>query len=275
MREKIGVTRYMVLFVLLLFLIFPIYWMVITSFKTNMVIYRVPPEWFPRFPTLASYVKLLQEQQFIVYYLNNFLVSFLSTALTIMLAVLAGYTFSRFRFAGNKLLMLGLLSTQMFPVIGIIIALYTLFKSLHLLNTTLGLVLALTAMALPFCIWLIKGFFDDIPLSLEEAASIDGCGRFGILFKIVLPLSKPGILAIAVYTFLLAWDDFILCLTLITRDYLRTLSTGIALKYLGELSYDWATVMTISVIGTLPLLLLFIFFQRYMIQGLTSGGVKG
>ena len=202
MRERAGIIGYIVLFVLLLFLLFPIYWMLVTSFKTNLISYRIPPEWFPRLPTLDSYLKLFQERQFVIYYLNNFVVSFLSTGLAIILAVFAGYTFSRFRFAGNKLLMLGLLSTQMFPVIGMIIALYTLFKSLHLLNTTLGLVFALAAMALPFCIWLIKGFFDDIPYSLEEAASIDGCGRFGILLKIVLPLSKPGILAIAVYTFL-------------------------------------------------------------------------
>lgn len=275
MKEKIGFGKYTVLLTLMIFLLFPVYWMLITSLKTNMVIYKVPPEWFPSAPTLESYVNLFNGSHFIGYYLNNFKVSFLTTGLTIILAVLAGYTLSRFRFKGNKFLMVALLSTQMFPVVGILIALYTLFRTFHLLNTTMGLVLALTAMSLPFCIWLIKGFFDDIPFSLEEAASIDGCGRTGILYRIVLPLSKPGLLAIGIYTFLQAWDDFVLCITLITKDSLRTLSTGIALKYLGELSYDWATVMTISVIATVPLLLLFIFFQRYMIQGLTAGGVKG
>ncbi len=275
MREKFGIGRYLVLLLLMVFLLFPIYWMLVTSFKTNMASYRIPPEWFPKAPTVESYLKIFQEQQFVIYYLNNLVVSILSTALSILLAVFAGYTFSRFKFKGNKLLMFALLSTQMFPLIGIIIALYTLFRSLHLLNTTIGLVFGLTSMALPFCIWLIKGFFDDIPYSLEESASIDGCSRLGILFRIVLPLAKPGLLAIGIYTFLLAWDDFVLCLTMITKDSLRTLSTGIALKYLGEMSYDSATVMTISVIGTVPLFVLFIFFQRYMIQGLTAGGVKG
>lgn len=275
MRERIGIVKYIILFLLMIFLLFPVYWMVNTSLKTNLFIYKVPPEWFPTSPTLESYMNLFKGGHFFGYYFNNFKVSFLTTILTILLAVFAGYTLSRFRFKGNKLLMLALLSTQMFPVVGILIALYTLFKSFHLLNTTLGLVLALTSMSLPFCIWLIKGFFDDIPYSLEEAASMDGCGRVGILLAIVLPLSKPGLLAIGIYAFLQAWDDFVLCLTLITKDSLRTLSTGIALKYLGELSYDWATVMTISVIATVPLLLLFIFFQRYMIQGLTAGGIKG
>jgi len=266
---------YVSLFLLLAFLLFPIYWMVSTSFKTNMVIYRIPPEWFPRTPTIANYAKLFREGAFISYYTNNFVVSLLTTGLTTFLAVFAGYSLSRFRFRGNNLIMLGLLSTQMFPLIGIVIALYTLFKSLGLLNTTEGLVLALTSAALPFCIWLIRGFFDSVPLSLEEAAQIDGCGRLGTLFRIVLPLSKPGLLAVSIYTFLLSWDDFLYCLTLVTKDALRTLSVGIALRYLGELSYDWATVMTISVIGTVPLLILFVFFQRYMIQGLTAGGVKG
>lgn len=275
MEAKGKFLTYVSLFPLLAFLLFPIYWMVSTSFKTNMVIYRIPPEWFPRTPTIANYAKLFREGAFISYYTNNFVVSLLTTGLTTFLAVFAGYSLSRFRFRGNNLIMLGLLSTQMFPLIGIVIALYTLFKSLGLLNTTEGLVLALTSAALPFCIWLIRGFFDSVPLSLEEAAQIDGCGRLGTLFRIVLPLSKPGLLAVSIYTFLLSWDDFLYCLTLVTKDALRTLSVGIALRYLGELSYDWATVMTISVIGTVPLLILFVFFQRYMIQGLTAGGVKG
>jgi multiple sugar transport system permease protein len=275
MKERVGLVKYLVLSILMIFLLFPVYWMISTSFKTNMAIYKVPPEWFPQAPTWDSYINLFQGGQFFGYYLNNFKVSILTTLATILMAVFAGYTLSRFRFKGNKAVMVALLSTQMFPVVGLLIALYAFFKSLHLLNTTAGLVFALTAMSLPFCIWLIKGFFDDIPYSLEEAAAIDGCSRFGILFRIVLPLSKPGLLAIGIYTFLQAWDDFLMCLTLITNDALRTLSTGISLKFLGELSYDWATVMTISVIATVPLLLLFIFFQRYMIQGLTAGGVKG
>ncbi len=275
MNKRVGIGAYLILFVLMVLLLFPVYWMFVTSLKTNLVIYRYPPEWFPQVPTTDSYINLFKGGDFIGYYMNNFVVSILTTVLTIILALFAGYTLSRFRFKGNKLLMLSLLSTQMFPVVGILIALYALFKSFHLLNTRLGLIVALTAMSLPFCIWLIKGFLDDIPLSLEEAASIDGCGRVGTLFRIVLPLCKPGILAIGIYTFLQAWDDFVICLTLITKDSLRTLSTGISLKYLGELSYDWATVMTISVIATVPLLLLFVFFQRYMIQGLTAGGVKG
>ncbi|MGE5549654.1 MAG: carbohydrate ABC transporter permease [Bacteroidota bacterium] len=275
MKDKSRLITYPALCVFLVFLLFPLYWMLCTSFKTNLVIYKVPPEWYPHLPTLANYARLFREGAFIGYYLNNFIASFLATALTVILAVLSGYSLSRFKFRGSNLLMLLLLSTQMFPLIGIVIALYTVFRSMSLLNTMTGLVLALSAAALPFCVWLIKGFFDSVPISLEEAAAIDGCGRLGTLARVVLPLSKPGLLAIGTYAFLLSWDDFLYCLTLITKDNLRTLSVGIALRYLGELSYDWATVMTISVIGTLPMLLLFVFFQGYMVQGLTGGSIKG
>lgn len=274
MKKKVHIISYIVLAVLLIFILAPILWMFITSFKPKMVAYKIPPEWLPHSPTLDNYTSVLKDKIFMVYYVNNFIVSFLSALVTIFLAILAGYSFSSYKFRGSNIIMLAFLSTQMFPVVGIIVALYTVYKNMGLINTQLGLILALTSSALPFSIMLIKGFFDDIPKAIEESAFIDGCGRFGVLFKIVLPLSKPGILAIGLYAFLLAWNDYLYCLTLITKDNLRTLSTGISLRYLGELSYDWSNVMTVSVIGSIPLLVLFIFLQRYLIQGLTAGAVK-
>lgn len=274
MKKKVHIISYIVLALLLIFLLAPILWMFITSFKTKMAAYKVPPEWIPSSPTFANYISILKDKIFMVYYINNFIVSFASAALTIILSIFAGYAFSRYKFRGSDSIMLGFLSTQMFPVVGIIIALYTVYRSMNLINNRLGLVLALTSAALPFTIMLMKGFFDDIPKAIEESAAIDGCGRFGTLFRIVLPLSKPGILAIGLYTFLLSWNDYLYCLTLVTKDNLRTLSTGISLRYLGELSYDWSNVMAVSVIGSIPLLIIFIFLQRYMIQGLTAGAVK-
>ena len=270
-----NALRAAVLLIFLALLLFPLLWMLSSSFQTNAELYRSPPRWIPRSPTLANYVSIAASLDFLRYYANNFSVSLLTTALTMFAAVLAGYSLSRFRNRVTKGISVLLLSTQMFPVIGIIIALYAFFRSIHLINTHAGLVLALTASSLPFCVWLIKGFFDDLPKSIEEAAEIDGCSRLGILSRIVLPLSKPGLLAIGIFTFMTAWDDYLYGLTLIVSDRLRTLSVGISLRYLGESSYDWAQVTTISVVASIPVFLLFVFFQKYMIQGLTAGAVKG
>lgn len=272
--KKNRIRTYVYLGILFLFLIFPILWMIITSFKTNLVIYKIPPQWFPKDPIIDNYLNILKDKNFITYFLNNFITSVMVTLLTIVIATLGGYAFSRYRFKGSDSIMLLLLSTQMFPVIGIILALYITFKNIGLINTRFGLILAIVSTTVPLCTWLMKSFFDSIPKALEEAAYIDGCGRLSAMIKIIIPLSSPGILAIGLYSFLLAWDDYLFCLTLITNDKLRTLSTGISLRYLGELSYDWATVMTASVMGSVPMIIIFMFLQRYMIQGLTEGAIK-
>jgi len=261
--------------IVLLFLLFPLYWMIISSFKTNLSLYKIPPQFLPLEPILENYRELVRSKEFLTYFGNNFYVSSWVTILTMTVSVLAGWGLSRIRSKVADKVCVGLLSTQIFPVIGLIIALYTFFLSLGLLNTRTGLVLVLSATAIPFSTWLLKGFFDDLPRSLEEAAEIDGCGKMRILTDIVLPLSKPGLLAIGIYTFMVAWDDFLYCLTLMVSDSLRTLSVGISMRYLGEVSYDWAQVTTVSVIGSVPMYVLFLFFQRYMVQGLTAGAVKG
>lgn len=270
-----GAVRTVLLTLFLLILLFPVFWMASSSFQLNEELYRSPPRWLPVAPTLANYQAIFESRDFLRYYGNNAWVSTLTTVLTMFASVFAGYSLSRFRNRTTRFISTALLSTQMFPVIGIIIALYAFFKSLGIINTHSGLVLSLTASSLPFCIWLIKGFFDDLPKSIEEAAEIDGCSRLGTLTRIVIPLSKPGLLAIGIFTFMQAWDDYLYGLTLVASDRLRTLSVGISLRYLGEAAYDWAQVTTISVVASIPVLVLFVFFQKYMIQGLTAGAVKG
>lgn len=275
MYKKAGMVIKVFLVVALAFLLFPILWMFITSFKNNLAIYKIPPEWIPKNPTVENYIKLIKDKLFMTYYINNFIIAGITTVCTVIVSVLGGYSFSRYKFKGSDGILIAFLSTQMMPVVGIIIALYTTYKTMHILNTRFGLVLALMSATVPFCMFLMKGFFDDIPKALEEAAFIDGCGRFHALLKVILPVSSSGIVAIALYTFLLSWDDYLYCLTLISSDKLRTLSTGISLRYLGELSYDWGRVMTVSVMSSIPLLMIFIFLQKYMVQGLTAGAVKG
>lgn len=263
-------------YLILLFLLFPLYWVLMTSFKTNMEAYRFPPTMVPEAPNVNSYISLFTEDNFFfIYYKNNFIVSGITAAVTLVLAVMSGYALSRFKIRWNRWIVAAFLSAQMFPIVSRMISLYDLLGKIHLINTRAGLILALTAAMLPFAITLMASFFDGIPRELEEAAIVDGAGRIQTLFQIVMPLVKSGMVAVGIYAFLMTWDDYLHAVTLIQNDSLRTLSAGVALRYLGELSYDWSKVNTISVVGILPIMFLFFFFQKYMVKGLVAGAVKG
>lgn len=275
-KTIMAFLKYFVLSMILLFLLFPIYWMAITSFKTNMEAYRYPPSFIVNEPSFLSYISLVKENnQFFVYYGNNFLVSGISALICCLIAIFTGYSIARFNTKWNKMVTILLISTQMFPIISRMISLYSMMSKMGIINTRSGLILAIVAAQLPFCSILMSSFFMNIPKELEEAAKIDGASRGGVLFKIVTPLVKPGILAVGIYAFLMTWDDYLHAATLIQSDNLRTLSIGIALRYLGELSYDWSLINTISVVGAIPMILVFFFFQKYMIKGLVAGAVKG
>ncbi|MBQ8080302.1 MAG: carbohydrate ABC transporter permease [Clostridia bacterium] len=268
--------KYLLLFLILLFLLFPLYWMLITSFKTNLESYMYPPTFWPKDFTTQSYISLFTENnQFFVYYKNNFIVSALVAAITLIISFMAGYALSRLHVKFNPVLVALLTASQMFPVVSRLISLYSILRTVKLINTVPGLVLAVTASQIPFCTMLMSSFFDGIPVSIEDAANVDGAGRFRTMFSIAFPLVKGGALAVGIYSFLMAWDDFLHAAILIQSDELRTLSVGISARYLGELSYDWSLVNTISIIGILPMLLLFFFFQKYMVKGLVAGAVKG
>ncbi|WP_340873488.1 carbohydrate ABC transporter permease [Paenibacillus sp. PL2-23] len=209
-----------------------------------------------------------------MFYKNTIIVAGGATLLSIFVSIFAGYAFSRVKFPGSNLLLLLFLSTQMFPAVTLLIGLYSLYSSLNLLNTPWVLILANTTTALPFCIMLMKTFFDGISKELEEAAEMDGAGRFMTLFRVIVPLTTPGILSVSIYTFLIAWDDFLFGLSLVSEMDMRTISPGLALKFMGEFTYNWSGASAAAVVATLPLLVAFMFLQRYMVEGLTAGGVK-
>ncbi|WP_288976863.1 carbohydrate ABC transporter permease [Shuttleworthella satelles] len=270
------ILRYLVLALILLFLLFPLYWSILTSFKTNMQAYQFPPTLLVQNPTVQAYVKLFTENaEFFVYYRNNFLVSGLTAGFTTAVAILAGYALSRFHFRWNAMVAGVLYASQMFPIVSRMISLYGLLGRVNLLNTLTGLTLALIATMVPFTTMLMSSFFDSVPMDIEEAARIDGASRMQVMTRVVIPLVKPGLVSVLIYSFLMTWDDYLHCATLIQSDQLRTLSTGVALRYLGELSYDWSLVNTISVVAMLPMILIFFFFQKYMVKGLVAGAVKG
>ena len=277
-RQELGlnIIKYVALFIILLFLLFPLYWVLMTSFKTNMEAYRSVPTFIPAEPTVLSYINLItKNNDFFVYYKNNFIVSGATALITTVLAILSGYALSRFHFRWNAWVTAALLSSQMFPVVSRMISLYDLMNKMHLINTHPGLIFALTAAMLPFTVMLMSSFFDGVPREVEEAAYVDGASRLQVLWRIVTPLVKPGMLAVAIYAFLMTWDDYLHAVTLIQNDALRTMSAGVAMRYLGELSYDWSLINTISIVGTVPMLILFFFFQKYMVKGLVAGAVKG
>lgn len=271
--QRIGV--YAVILLLLLIFIFPIYWMFTSSFRVNSDLTKMPPSFTPIGGTLENYVRILTTPKFLIYYRNSVIVASCTTFICILVSAFAAYAFSRYHFPGMGTAMTAVLSVQMFPIVAILIALFAFFTTLNLTNTLAALILADLTFALPFSIWFLKSFFDTVPRDLEDAAHIDGCSRFRTIFAVVLPLVQPGILAVAIYTFLLAWDDFLFPLTLINRDELRTLPVGMALSFIGEFEYDWAGMMALSVVTSLPILILFVFLQRYMVEGLTQGAVKG
>ncbi|RED58165.1 MULTISPECIES: carbohydrate ABC transporter permease [Cohnella] len=271
--RKEGLT-YVALLVIMVGFLFPVYWMFVTSLQSNSELMKLPPKWIPFNIDLSSYVDILKSSVFLTFYKNTFLVAAGATVMCIIVSIFAGYALSRFRFKGSNLIALLLLSAQMFPTVTLVIGLYSQYQKMNLLNTLFVLVLAAASTALPFSVMLMRTFFNSISRELEEAAEIDGASRFRVLFTVIVPLSKPGIMAIAIYTFLIAWDDFLFGLTLVSDLDKRTLSPGLSLTFLGEYSYNWSGATAAAVTATLPLLIAFLFLQRYMVEGLTAGGVK-
>ena len=202
------------------------------------------------------------------------MVASLTVIVDLALAIFAGYSLSRYRYPGRKTIMTLTLSAQVFPTVVIIISLYSLFSKLKLMNSYQGLMLADVAMSLPLSVWMMKSFFDTIPVSLDEAAKIDGCGRFQTLVDVILPMMKPGIYAVGIYSFLMAWDDFVFSKVLINVNDKKTLTVGIAESFLGEFSHNYAGMMALAVVAALPIVIIFIVFQKFLISGMTAGAVK-
>ena len=274
-RSIEAVLVYGLLVVFSIIMLFPIAWMISSTFKSRADLFVLPPQWIPLHPTLANFHKVLGYPAIRIYALNSIVLSTATTAICIILASLAGYSLSRYRFPGRNSIMIFLLATQMFPLVMFLIPLYRLWNQLHISNTLLSLILTYLSVALPLTIWLMKSFFDTIPVDLEEAAMVDGCSRWGALWRVVFPLAAPGIMASGLFAFLVSWDEYLYTFTLISDDKLRTLPVGLVLRYFGQFSYDWDQIMTLSLLMSLPIMLLFTVFQRYLLQGLTAGAVKG
>ena len=264
--------------VLIVFALLPMAWMLLTSIKTQFAALQFPPEWIPHNPTLANYLSLLSPQsdvgrEFLRYLINSLWVSFASTVLGVTVAVPAAYAFSRFRFPGRNLLFYGVLLRNMFPAVVFLMPLFIMMRWLGLVNTQASLILTYLTFGLPLSIWLLKGFYDNIPVQLEQAARIDGASRFRAFLLIVMPLSSPGIIATAIYSFIQAWNEYVYALTFLNDQSKLTLPVGLQ-RFFTEYATNWPGLMAASFIMSVPVVALFLVLQKYFVRALTEGAVK-
>lgn len=273
-----GIVRVVFLALLTLFTLLPMVWMLLTSLKTQFAASQYPPEWWPKNVTFEQYFILLSPatetgREFLRYMFNSVWVSFASTVLGVLVAVPAAYAFSRFRFPGRQLLFYSVLLRNMFPAVVFLMPLFILMRWLHLVNTEFSLILTYLTFGLPLSIWLLKGFYDNIPAQLEQAARIDGATRFQAFIQIVMPLSSPGIIATAIYSFILAWNEYLYALVFLNDKSKLTLPVGLQ-RFFTEYTTNWPGLMAASFITSVPVVVLFLILQKYFVRALTEGAVK-
>jgi multiple sugar transport system permease protein len=263
---------------LLLFTVLPMAWMLLTSIKSQFAAMQYPPQWWPAEPTIQNYTRLLSPtgdvgRRFLTFLWNSFYVSLATTILGVVIAVPAAYAFSRFRFPGRTLLFFSVLVRNMFPAVVFLMPLFLLMRWLGLVNTHGSLILTYLTFGLPLSIWLLKGFYDNIPVELEQAARIDGATRFKAFFLIIMPLSSPGIIATSIFSFITAWNEYVYAYTFINSESLMTLPVGLQ-RFFSEFATDWPGLMAASFIMSVPVVVLFLVLQRFFVRALAEGAVK-
>lgn len=271
-----ALGRYLVLGGAVLCAAVPIYWMVTISLKTEVDQFAVPPKWFRFAPTLAHYKDAFVERSFGRYLLTSAIVAVISTLCALVIGTLAAYGLARFRWPRrmNTRLSLWILSTRMFPPIVTAIPLFLLMRDLFLLDTVLALVIAYTGFNLPFVVWMMRGFFMELPRELEEAALVDGDSRLGALWRVILPLAAPGLAATAVFCLIVCWNEFLFALILTQTDAAMTLPVGIAGR-VTQYEIQWGVMSAAGAVAMIPIMVFALAVQRYLVRGLSLGAVKG
>lgn len=271
---------------------FPSVWLVLTSLKQDGELTQLPITYWPQDPTLKNYVAVFEQNPFALFLRNSFVVSLVSTIICVLFAGLAGYALARLKIRFRRVILTGIVMTSMFPSLVLLVPLYRLFRGVdigwlsaipffsegltspNLLNTYWALIIPYVALSLPIATMILTSFFQLIPEDLEAAATVDGASRMGALFRIIMPLSAPGMVTAAIIVFVNSWNEFLLALTFNTAVNMRTVPVGITF-YQGQFSFPWAVISAAVTLGVIPLVLLIIFFQQKIISGLTAGGVKG
>jgi multiple sugar transport system permease protein len=252
----------------------PVLWMFASSFKSNTAIFAYPPRLIDETFSQAAYTAVFTNPEQLRFFFNSYLISALVTLFTLIVGTLAGYSFSRYSFKFKHVLSLIIIGVQSVPPITLMIPYFGLIVALGLYNTYWALILTYLVFTLPYAIIMMTGYFNTLPRELDEAVMIDGGSSFTILWRVLVPISLPGIVSVGVYTFMLAWNEFLFALTLTKTNDMRTVPIGIQLL-MGQHSFEWNQMMAMSVLGSLPVLLLFLLFQRYFIAGMAAGSIKG
>jgi arabinogalactan oligomer/maltooligosaccharide transport system permease protein len=269
-----STLSYAVLSVFVLISIFPIWQVVNISLRPGDQLLPTSLELVPAKATFDNYIRLFTRSGFLQWMGNSALISFVVTLTGITLASTAGYGFSRFQFVGKKIGLLSLLTTQMFPATMLLLPMYIMLINLGLINTYLGVIIMYTATALPFCIWTMKGYYDTIPFSLEEAARIDGCTHFSAFYKIILPLAAPAMVITALFSFMTAWSEYLVAAQILQETSLWTLPVGLK-SFEASMSTEWGLYGAGSIIVMVPVVVLFLALSKWLVSGLTLGSVKG
>ena len=270
-RSRRLLLRYAVAVALTVIFLFPVYWLFMISFKTPDEIYSVPPRWVPGQIQFSSYAVLFRDGD-VVAIRNSLIVAGISSVLAMLLGTMCAYSLARFRTGGDNLAM-WIISQRMIPPIAIVFPIFLLYVNLGWVDSYFGLILLYTAFNLPYVIWMMRGYVADIPVELEESALVDGCGRWGVLLRVVFPMARAGLVATAVFTFVFAWNDFLFALVL-TRTEVITFPVQLT-HYFGGQSNFWGKIAAMSVLGTLPIFVAVSVMQRYLVRGISLGAVKG
>jgi multiple sugar transport system permease protein len=259
---------------LLLFVLFPFYWILITAFKTDLQISQRVGTFWPEPWTVEQYHKLFYEQPFFVWFQNSAIVAVATTAVAVIIAALGGYALARLRFAGAQSMQTVLLITYLLPGALMFIPLYGILADLGVINTRWALILTYPTSMIPFATWLLMGYYRAIPEELEHAAMVDGATRLQAFLRVTLPLTTPALLAVTLFSFTAAWKEYLFAFVFITSERLMTLPVGLAQTIYGDI-YPWGLLMAASLIISIPVVIFYMYGQRFMVAGLTAGSVKG
>lgn len=274
MKHIKNISVYIVGLFFVIFSAFPLLWGISTSLKNKNEIYAFPPVWIPDEITFKNYISILNNGTLFNSFLNTLIVALSTTMIALVVGVLGAYGFSRYRFPGRNTLLWSILFTKLFPRVVVIVPFFVTLRNLELINTYPGLILVYLMALFPVAIWLIKGFFDNIPKEIEEAAIIDGCSIPQLLWYVIIPISKPALVAVAMYSFIIAWNEFLFALVFTSGLSRRPLSVALAF-FIDDVGIQWGELMAASVIMSIPAVLVFTFSQKLLVRGLSDGAVKG
>ncbi len=263
-----------VLVLMLLWTAIPFYWMIATSLKHDKEIYGYEATLIPEQPTFANYATVFRETPYLLYLRNSVVVAVGSTVLSMIIAVLGAYAIARLDFPGRALLARGLVFTYLVPTSLLFIPMFAMMSMFRLTDSLYGLTIAYLGFDVPFCTWLLMGYFKSVPVELEEAARVDGCNRVGALLRVVLPMSLPALVVVTFFSFTHAWNEFLYAHVFTSTTSARTVTTGLV-NFMSQDVFFWGPLMASTVMSALPPVLMFLVFQRWVVKGLTLGGVKG